>query len=387
MRKSIAIAMVLALSSGHVLAQSAPEMPAPPTPAPSEAPPTPPAPDAPKPEAPPKSEAKGESEDADGKDKPKRRERLKATFKPRAMRTLPKLVTEEEAVKLAEKAAADLATRAALSETGAKQVAAVMHEYGKRKYRELAAAHANQPKRVQDCLRELANLAPRLKGKTVPEDWVSLMLEAARLRPEQLMPRKKNADRENAFTALCELTEAEADDVRVSVGTIRTELAKSGDPWTVADRMTAIDRDAGDALKLVLTPDDYFRVLEARGVIKKAEYEVLATRHFREALVPLALDDETTTKVHAILDDEKLINELKYERIARLLGEEKEKPLGEALKAANRALEKERKDAAAKAKKKNDGGKKGGDEKKPAPEKQPEPAKPPTPEPGKQVAK
>lgn len=271
--------------------------------------------------------------------------RLKPTYKARAAAKIPELPEEEAAFKAAVTMAAGLASKAKLGETGTAQVRAVAMEFAKRKFAELTKAHADLPKRREECRKLLVSIAPDLSGKEIPAEWMNLMLEAARLRPEQLMPRRSQEDRQNAFTALAERCEAEEDAVRKAVLDMRSSLAK-GDPWTVQSRLSAIDGGLNEALKLVLTPEEYFSVLEARGVIKPANYESVGTAHFTKALEPLKLDEATMGKVTGILDDKALIPELKYERIARLLGPDRDRELADALKVAQKALDKERKDAA-----------------------------------------
>jgi hypothetical protein len=282
-----------------------------------------------------------------GADKDKKQEkiRLKPTYKARASAKIPDLPREEDAFKAAEKAADELSKKAKLGETGTAQVRTVALEFARRKFALLSKAHADLPLRNQECARRIVEIAPKFAGKEIPADWVNLMLEAARLRPEQLLPRRREDERQNAFTALVERSDAGEDGVRKAVMGMRTSLAK-GDPWTVASRISSVDTGLNEALKLVLTPEEYFRVLEVRGVIKPANYASVGTPHFTKALEALKLDEATLARVNAILDDKELIPELKYEKIARMLGDDREKELAAALKEAQKALDKARKDAA-----------------------------------------
>lgn len=298
-----------------------------------------------KPAASGEAKSKAPAEDAEtGKGK-RDKLRLKPSYKAKAAAKLPELPEEEAAFKAAATMAAGLAAKAKLGETGTAQVRAVAIEFARRKFAELAKAHSDLPKRREECRKLIVSIAPDLSGKEIPGEWMNLMLEAARLRPEQLMPRRSQEERQNAFTALVERCEAEEDAVRKAVLDMRSLLAK-GDPWTVQARLSAIDGGLNEALKLVLTPEEYFSVLEARGVIKPANYESVGTAHFTKALESLKLDEATLGKVTGILDDKNLIPELKYERIARLLGPERDRELADALKEAQKALDKERKDAA-----------------------------------------
>lgn len=263
-------------------------------------------------------------------------QRLKPTYKAKKRLSLPKLEEPSAAIAIAEKAATDIAKRIKATEASTAELVKLAVDFGERKREAIKHAH--------DSLPGLLGVVDGVYRTLLADDQAEisaamqdLVLEAARLRESTLAPRTSDADRESAFTAIVESTSADAEQVKAQLQLVRKRFETHGDPWAVTTRIRTFDRSMDAGAKLVLTPDEYFRYLEARGVLKPRDFEIITTPFFQERFGALELPNDLREKASAVLADKDVIPELRLERLYRLLGENHEDALRDALAAARKA--------------------------------------------------
>jgi hypothetical protein len=276
-----------------------------------------------------KAEKPGEMPDKTAEPAPKRDTAKEASeFDPPPIQQLPKLYDREAAATLARTAAQGIAAKFKLGEDKLGKFIAIAEETARKKHEGLAAAHQRLPLVLSAAGGEVMRLLNAPDGAKPPERFVRMIIAASRLQPDQMRPMPQGGDRPkmNAFMALIAESKRDVDTVRARVDALREVLA-AGNPWEMPgqrDRSANDERDS--AVKLLLTPEEFFRMLEAvKPQPKKDEntarkqYPFISMQELADLVKDLDLSDDQRERINALLTSKEMADEVKYDKVVAVL--------------------------------------------------------------------